>query len=50
MGKLKINLRRAINKCLHTEEHIYEIIKGSGSKTGTPKWKCKRCKKTIKSN
>lgn len=29
--------------------HLFEIVKNSGLKSGVPSWKCKICKKRIKS-
>jgi hypothetical protein len=37
-------------KCLPGHSHIYEIIKGSGANSYTPKWKCKICGNIVKSN
>ena len=37
-------------KCLPGHDHMYEIIKGSGKESTTPKWKCKICGSIVKSS
>jgi len=36
--------------CPSGELHVFQMIKGSGKKTGVPTWKCVRCDKKVKSN
>lgn len=46
-GKLRKNSIRT-NFCIREEDdHVFMIIKGSGKKTGTPMWKCARCKRVV---
>ena len=47
MPDLKHNPIPEVNTCLYGTEHIFAIIPGSGAKTGTPTWKCKKCKRKV---
>jgi hypothetical protein len=46
--KKRIQIDKKI--CPSGEHHEFEIIHGSGKSTGTPRWKCKKCPKTIKAS
>lgn len=36
--------------CLYGESHRYNIIRGSGNSTGTPRWICVKCGRKVKSS
>lgn len=36
--------------CLYGENHLYNIIRGSGNDTGTPRWLCVKCGRKVKSS
>ena len=50
MSNLKQNHIHEGVPCISGYEHSYKIIKGSGKKTGTPLWKCTRCKRKTTSS
>lgn len=52
MNQLKPNSIRNFPDipCVGDNEHSFKIMKGTGKKTGTPTWKCTKCKRKIQSS
>jgi hypothetical protein len=45
-----VKMKKKKQKKIQPHIHLFEIIKNTGKKSGVASWKCKICKKRIKSN